>query len=181
MSVNVWATPPDGRTANRITAPEDWACFNSSNDVVVIPSNRIPPPLGRSPRERPAARLRLSSGSRRLPPALPVTVASSAVSLDLPVPSGQNREPARAILSILAGLLSIGHDLPVMWRWLRKKREQIRREVEAEVENVRPKDGAGCLLDGCCLGGCLLDLTVVAVLMGGVSAVGVAAVQSVAA
>jgi len=69
----------------------------------------------------------------------------------------------------------------VLWRWLQDKREQIRREVEEEEENVRPKDGAGCLLDECCLGGCFLDLTVVAVLMGGVAAVGVAAMRSVAA
>lgn len=101
--------------------------------------------------------------------------------LHLPVPERSKRRAYESVTEHLVGRCCVGHDLPVLWRWLQEKREQSRREVEAEEENVRPKDGAGCLLDGCCLGGCLLDLTVVAALIGGVAAVGVAAVRSVAA
>jgi hypothetical protein len=56
-------------------------------------------------------------------------------------------------MRVLAIPSAFGHDSPMLWRWLRPKRDETRREVGNEDEKVTAKDGAGCLLDGCCLGG----------------------------
>jgi hypothetical protein len=66
----------------------------------------------------------------------------------------------------------------VVWRWLKRERDEIRGAVEADDERSAAEDVGG-LLDGCCLAGCLLPLAVLAAIIGGGFVGGVAAARAV--
>lgn len=73
-----------------------------------------------------------------------------------------------------------GENEAVIRHWLRGRRVRRRSDERHDDEETTAPDGVGCLLDGCCLSGCLLDVFVVAMMLGGLSAVSVTAVRSIA-
>ena len=67
----------------------------------------------------------------------------------------------------------------VIRHWLREKRAQ-RPDHRRDDDEANEGDGVGCLLDGCCLAGCLLDVFVLTMVLGGLSAMSVTSVRSIA-